>query len=113
MLGGGWAMPAFPGRTGPAAEDLDAVVPDRPVFLVNRDHHGAWVNSLALRLAGIDADTPDPADGRIERDADGTPTGALHEGAMSLVQRRVPGTTDAENDVGAAGSRRPTCTRSA
>ena len=47
ILGGGWAMPAFPGGN-PTAADLDAVVPDRPVFLPNRDHHGAWVNSRAL-----------------------------------------------------------------
>ena len=58
-LGGGWAMAAFPGGT-PTAADLDAVVPDRPVFLPNRDHHGAWVNSRALELAGIDRHTPDP-----------------------------------------------------
>ncbi len=72
ILGGGWAMAAFPGGT-PTAADLDAVVPDRPVFLPNRDHHGAWVNSRALELAGIDATTPDPPDGRLERDADGRP----------------------------------------
>jgi predicted amidohydrolase YtcJ len=99
VLGGGWAMPAF-GPTGPSAAALDEVVPDRPVFLPNRDHHGAWVNSLALRLAGVGRDTPDPADGRIERDASGAPSGTLHEGAMRLVQRRLPGTTDAEQDVG-------------
>jgi predicted amidohydrolase YtcJ len=90
ILGGGWAMPAFPGGT-PTAADLDTVVPDRPAFLPNRDHHGAWVNSRALELAGIDRDTPDPADGRIERDADGNPTGTLHEGAMALVSRLAPG----------------------
>ena len=73
ILGGGWAMPAFPGGN-PTAADLDTVVPDRPVFLPNRDHHGAWVNSRALELAGIDAGTADPPDGRIERDADGRPT---------------------------------------
>ena len=56
---------------------------DRPVFLPNRDGHGAWVNSRALRLAGIDARTPDPPDGRIERDASGEPTGMLQEGAMA------------------------------
>ncbi|QBR94114.1 amidohydrolase [Nocardioides euryhalodurans] len=95
VLGGGWAMALFPGGT-PTAADLDAVVPDRPVFLPNRDHHGAWVNSRALELAGIDARTPDPAHGRIERDADGTPTGTLHEAAMELVSRLVPPTTDAE-----------------
>jgi predicted amidohydrolase YtcJ len=89
ILGGGWAMSAFPGGT-PTAAALDRVLPGRPAFLPNRDGHGAWVNSEALRRAGIDRDTPDPADGRIERDADGRPTGTLHEGAMSLVNRLVP-----------------------
>ena len=95
ILGGGWAMPAFPGGT-PRATDLDAVVPDRPVFLPNRDHHGAWVNSRALELAGIDRHTPDPRDGRIERDGDGHPTGTLHEGATALVSRYLPQTTGAD-----------------
>ena len=72
ILGGGWAMPAFPGGT-PLATDLDAVVPDRPVFLPNRDHHGAWVNSRALEIAGVTRDTPDPPDGRIERGRRRTP----------------------------------------
>jgi predicted amidohydrolase YtcJ len=92
VQGSGWAMPAFPGGT-PTAADLDRVVPDRPVFLPNRDHHGAWVNSRALEVAGIDESTPDPADGRIERDADGHPTGTLHEGAMALVSRHAPDTS--------------------
>jgi predicted amidohydrolase YtcJ len=92
ILGGGWSMPAFPGGT-PTAADLDAVVPDRPVFLPNRDHHGAWVNSRALEIAGIDATTPDPPDGRIERDADGRPSGTLHEGATPLVSRHLPRTS--------------------
>ncbi len=92
ILGGGWAMPAFPGGT-PAATDLDRVVPDRPVFLPNRDHHGAWVNTRALEIAGVDEHTPDPTDGRIERDADGRPAGTLHEGATALVSRHLPRTT--------------------
>lgn len=87
--GGGWAPVAFPGGT-PLARDLDAVCPDRPVVLANRDHHGVWVNSVALRRAGIGAGTPDPPDGRIERDADGQPTGTLHEGAMDLVAGLIP-----------------------
>ncbi len=95
ILGGGWAMAAFPGGT-PTAADLDAVVPDRPVFLPNRDHHGAWVNSRALQLAGLDAGTPDPPDGRIEREPDGSPTGTLHEGAMALVVRHLPVTDPGE-----------------
>ncbi|MEU0094475.1 amidohydrolase [Kribbella sp. NPDC006257] len=95
ILGGGWHQPDYPGGA-PTTTDLDAVVSDRPAFLVNADHHGAWVNSRALALAGIDARTPDPADGRIERGPDGTPTGTLHEGAMDLVGRLVPPTTHEE-----------------
>ncbi|EST35789.1 amidohydrolase [Streptomyces roseochromogenus] len=95
ILGGGWSMEAFAGGT-PTKELLDAVVPDRPVYLPNRDHHGAWVNSRALRLAGIDRDTPDPADGRIERDASGEPSGTLQEGAMQLVGRLTPPATPAD-----------------
>jgi len=93
VLGSGWSMPAFPGGT-PTAAALDTVVPDRPAYLTNADSHGAWVNSAALRLAGIDASTPDPTDGRIERDADGNPTGTLHEGAMRLVGALAPTPTD-------------------
>ncbi|MEU6196209.1 amidohydrolase [Streptomyces sp. NPDC047061] len=89
IQGGGWSMEAFAGGT-PTKELLDAVVPDRPVYLPNRDHHGAWVNSRALELAGIGRDTPDPADGRIERDASGAPSGTLQEGAMQLVGRLAP-----------------------
>jgi predicted amidohydrolase YtcJ len=93
ILGGGWAMDAFPGGT-PTREELDAIIPDRPVFLVNRDGHGAWVNSVALKLAGVDRSTPDPVDGRIERDALGEPAGTLQEGAMELVHRVLPGDTE-------------------
>ena len=67
IVGGGWALEYFPGGT-PRKEDLDAIVPDRPVFLFNRDVHSAWVNSRTLELAGITDETPDPTDGRIERD---------------------------------------------
>jgi predicted amidohydrolase YtcJ len=89
VVGDGWYMAAFPGGT-PNRLDLDRVVPDRPAFLENRDGHGAWVNSRALELAGIMRDTPDPAHGRIERDAEGAPTGTLHESAVDLVQRLIP-----------------------
>jgi predicted amidohydrolase YtcJ len=95
ITGGGWSMEAFPGGL-PHREQLDDLLGDRPAFLPNRDHHGAWVNAAALRRAGIDRDTPDPADGRIERDPDGTPTGVLQEGAMELVAALVPATTPDE-----------------
>jgi predicted amidohydrolase YtcJ len=84
IVGAGWALEFFPGGT-PTAATLDAVVRDRPVMLSNRDHHGAWLNSRALALAGITSRTPDPPDGRIERDASGAPTGTLHEGAVALL----------------------------
>jgi predicted amidohydrolase YtcJ len=96
ITGGGWELPAFPAGI-PARQSLDAVVPDRPVYLPNCDGHGAWVNSPALRLAGIDARTPDPPDGRIEREAGGEPAGMLQEGAMALVARLLPEVTDDDN----------------
>src|SRR5918992_2433202 len=55
ITGGGWYGAVF-GEAGPRREELDAIVPDRPVFLLNTDVHGAWVNSAALRAGGIDAD---------------------------------------------------------
>src|ERR1700722_13590096 len=95
VLGGGWSMPAFPGGK-PSAADLDTVTGGRPAFLPNRDHHSAWVNTAAVEIAGVTADTPDPADGRIERDHAGVPTGALHDGAMRLVADYVPPPSQAE-----------------
>jgi predicted amidohydrolase YtcJ len=98
ILGGGWSMAAFPGGT-PRVEDVDDLVPDRPVFLVNQDGHGAWVNTRALELAGIDEATPDPPDGRIEREpVTGRPSGTLHEGAMDLVEALIPATGPDEWD---------------
>jgi predicted amidohydrolase YtcJ len=89
ILGSGWYMAAFPGGT-PSRLDLDAAVSGRPALLINRDGHGAWVNTRALELAGMTAETPDPPDGRIERESDGSPSGTLHEGAVELVHRFVP-----------------------
>ncbi|MDQ6688394.1 MAG: amidohydrolase, partial [Actinomycetota bacterium] len=74
-------------------------VADRPVFLLNRDHHGAWVNTRAMQLAGIDRRTPDPGDGHLDRDDDGSPTGVLHEGAMNLVGRLLPSSDPEEYDL--------------
>lgn len=83
ILGGGWSMDHFPGGA-PTRGLLDAVVPDRPVVLASRDHHSVWANTAAIRAAGLDASTPDPVDGRIEREADGHPAGTFHEGAEHL-----------------------------
>ncbi|MFD8750225.1 amidohydrolase [Kitasatospora sp. NPDC059577] len=95
ITGSGWSMESFDGGL-PTRRLLDSVVPDRPVYLTNRDHHGAWANTRALELAGLTRDTPDPADGRIEREADGTPGGTLQEGATALVARLVPPSTAAD-----------------
>ncbi|MFJ3958034.1 amidohydrolase [Arthrobacter sp. NPDC090010] len=92
ILGAGWSMDQFPGGT-PVRALLDAVVPDRPVFLQNRDHHGAWANTKAFESAGIDAATPDPDSGRFEREPDGFPAGTVHEGAMDLFNGVKPGTS--------------------
>jgi predicted amidohydrolase YtcJ len=97
IVGGGWSMAAF----GPGALArrglLDAVVPDRPVYLESQDGHSAWVNSRALEIAGITRDTPDPKDGRIDRDpATGDAIGSLQEGATALVYAHVPPPTAAQ-----------------
>ncbi|MFE7267231.1 amidohydrolase [Streptomyces sp. NPDC057592] len=99
ITGGGWSMESFDGGL-PTRQLLDSVVPDRPVLLANRDHHGAWANTLALELAGVSAGTPDPADGRIEREPDGTPSGMLQEGATALVSRLTPTSTPADRLAG-------------
>jgi predicted amidohydrolase YtcJ len=95
VLGGGWVMDAF-GTGGPHRSALDAVVADRPVLLESTDGHSAWVNGRALELAGITRATPDPPRGRIERDAAGEPTGALHEAAKALVGDLAPEPDEAE-----------------
>ncbi|GAB3270788.1 amidohydrolase [Kineosporia babensis] len=92
ITGSGWSMESFAGGV-PTADLIDDVVPDRPVFLYNRDHHGAWVNTHALRRADITRQTPDPADGLINRDAEGNPVGGLQEGAIALIGDLVPGAT--------------------
>jgi predicted amidohydrolase YtcJ len=103
LVGGGWALPLFP-NADPGRRLLDEIAPDRPVYLAAADGHSAWVNSRALALAGIDAGTPDPPNGRIEREAQGGgPTGTLRESAMDLVARLLPEATPQEL---AAGLRR-------
>jgi len=99
IAGSGWRMDWFPGGT-PDRQTLDAVTGNRPAYLSNRDGHGVWANSRALELAGIDARTPDPADGRIEREPDGGPQGTLHEGAANLVGRLLPELTIEERLAG-------------
>lgn len=93
ITGGGWAMSHFAGGS-PSRAQLDQLVPDRPAILISRDRHAAWLNSRALEAAGITKDTPEPKDGRIEREPDGTPAGTLHEGAVNLATDRIPQKSD-------------------
>ncbi len=95
ITGAGWSMEAFD-RGIPTAAALDAVVSDRPVMLWNTDGHGVWVNTMALEIAGVTADTPDPDDGRIDRDEHGNAVGSLQEGAAELVQSHIPELTQQE-----------------
>ena len=68
ILGGGWAMSVFGVGGKPSRKIIDELVSDRPVFLSSTDGHSGWANSLALEIAGITKDTPDPIDGIIDRD---------------------------------------------
>ncbi len=80
----------------PTKEALDRIVPDNPVALPSHDGHSIWVNSLALRLAGVTKDTPSPPGGTIWRNADGEPTGILSDAASGLVRQLVPEPSDAQ-----------------
>jgi predicted amidohydrolase YtcJ len=95
IVGDGWGMDAFPGGNPPKAM-LDALVPDRPVYIESRDGHSSWINSKALEMAGVRKGTPEPNDGRIIFGEDGEPWGTLHEGANRLVANLVPETTERE-----------------
>lgn len=95
IVGRGWIETHWPERRFPTRADLDAVVSDRPVFLQRADGHAAVVNSAALTLAHIDANTADPAGGRIERDRSGAATGMLIDNATGIVERALPAPTAA------------------
>ena len=96
IVGRGWDEAAFLPSGRPTRQMLDAIVPDRPVYLVNNSGHQAWANTAALRVAGVTRDTLDPPNGEIVRDASGEPTGSLQETAMTLVAAKVPPRTAAE-----------------
>jgi predicted amidohydrolase YtcJ len=93
ILGANWDQSLWPGGAFPTSSALDAVAPDRPVWLSRVDGHAGWANSEALRRAGVTAETQPPADGQIIRGADGKPTGVFIDGAMGLVGRAVPAAT--------------------
>ena len=89
ILGQGWDQNLWHEKIFPTKESLDAAAPNNPVLLSRVDGHAVWVNTRALQLADINAATPDPAGGRIERNARG-PTGVLVDRAQNLAYRKVP-----------------------
>jgi predicted amidohydrolase YtcJ len=90
VLGGNWDHEQFPGATMPTREWIDGVTPDNPAWLDRYDGHMGLANTAALKLAGIDRNTPDPPGGTILRDAQGHPTGALKDAAEGLIYRVIP-----------------------
>ncbi|MGO0060366.1 amidohydrolase [Brevibacillus fluminis] len=100
LQGRGWSNPVAPG-IGPRKEVLDQIVPTTPIALTSDDGHSLWVNSAALKLAGITKDTPNPTGGVIERDPKtGEPSGTLREKAMDLVLQKIGGYTVQQYETG-------------
>jgi predicted amidohydrolase YtcJ len=89
ILGHGWQQNDWGGEF-PTAAQLEAAAPGHPVYLTAKSLHAGWVNSAALKLAGITDMTPDPEHGRILRDAHGKPNGILLEKAMDLLDQALP-----------------------
>jgi len=96
IRGRGWNQENWKLGRFPTAQELDAVVSDRPVWLERVDGHAGWANSRTLALAGITKSTPDPAGGKIQRDANGEATGVLVDAAQELVTKVMPAQTEEE-----------------
>lgn len=90
VLGRGWNQVLWPKKTFPTRASLDKAGVDKPIALSRVDGHALWVNSAALKIAGISVNTPDPAGGKIVRDAQGEATGVLIDKAMALVEKKLP-----------------------
>lgn len=90
LIGRGWDQNRWPGQQFPTRAALDAAISDRPVVMARIDGHAIWVNSVALREAGITRATPEPPGGKIVRDAQGEPTGVLIDNAEGLVFSKQP-----------------------
>lgn len=87
---GNWDHESWPSKALPTRRTIDAATPEHPVFVQRLDGHMALANSLALRLAGVTRDTPEPDGGTIVRDAQGEPTGILKDNAQDLLARAIP-----------------------
>jgi predicted amidohydrolase YtcJ len=99
ILGRGWNQEKWGLRRFPTAAELDAIVPNRPVWLERADNHANWANSAAMKIAGVNADTKDVEGGEIIRDANGAPSGVFVDGAKALVGKVVPPPRPADRDA--------------
>ena len=99
ILGRGWNQEKWGLGRFPTAAELDAVVADRPVWLERADNHANWANSMAMERAGITAKTPDPAGGRIIRDASGKPQGVFVDMATGLIKAVIPAPRPKDRDL--------------
>ena len=90
VIGRGWIEKKWPEARFPTLEELDAISSDKPIALERADGHAIIVNSLALKLAGIDRDTSDPIGGKIDKDINGEPNGVLIDKASLLVEKIIP-----------------------
>ena len=99
ILGRGWNQEKWGLGRFPTAAELDAIVPDRPVWLARVDGHAGWANSLAMDRAGVSAATQDPDGGRIIRDAAGNPTGVFVDAAESFINAIVPEPRPSDRDI--------------
>jgi predicted amidohydrolase YtcJ len=93
ILGRGWDQNDWGNTAFPTHEALTRAIPDHPVYLTRVDGHAGLANAKAMELAGIGADTKDPTGGRLERDAQGRPTGVFVDNAQGLVERKIPALT--------------------
>ncbi|MGK6320945.1 amidohydrolase [Sphingomonas sp. DT-204] len=99
IVGGGWNQEVWGLGRFPTAADLDAAVPEKPVYLERADGHAGWANSAAMREAGITAKTPDPPGGRIERLPNGQPSGVFVDAAKALIEARLPPPTPLDRNM--------------
>ncbi|MBO6620475.1 MAG: amidohydrolase [Balneola sp.] len=99
IQGRGWNQTLWEENEFPTAEDIDKVISDRPVWLSRVDGHAGWGNSMALRMAGISKDTPDPQGGKVIRDGSGKATGVFIDAAQGFVESEIPAPTEKEQKL--------------
>lgn len=99
ILGRGWNQTLWPQNEFPTASDIDKVVSDRPVWLSRVDGHAGWGNTMAMRLAGVSQDTPDPQGGKIIRDPRGNATGIFIDAAEGYINAIIPPDSDSKRKL--------------